>query len=94
MILHILFYKKKINKLTTINIYPNLKTFTIEFTNYRIGAEIYNLPINNDYKIYRVTNKNKNNITNILLKCIDYNQNSKLKFKLIENDKIFIDNTS
>ena len=90
------FTKKEINNLTTINIYPNFKTFTIEFKNYNnytIGGEIYNLPINNDYKISRATNKNKNNITNILLKCIDDNQNSKLGFKVVENDKIFIDNT-
>ncbi len=90
------FTKKEINNLTTINIYPNFKTFTIEFTNYNnytIGGEIYNLPLNNDYKIYRATNKNKNNITNILLKCIDDNENSKLGFKVVENDKIFIDNT-
>ncbi len=90
------FTKKEINNLTTINIYPNFKTFSLEFTNYNnytIGGEIYNLPKNKKYVISRATKKNKNNITNILLKCIDDNENSKLGFKLVEDEKLFIDNT-
>ncbi len=90
------FTKKELNNLTTINIYPNFKSFNIRFTdynNYTIGGEIYNLPINKEYVISRATKKNKNNITNILLKCIDDNENSKLGFKLVEDEKLFIDNT-
>lgn len=90
------FTKKEVNNLTTINIYPNFKSFNIRFTDYNkytIGGEIYNLPINKEYIISRATKKNKNNITNILLKCIDDNENSKLGFKLVRDEKIFIDNT-
>ena len=88
--------RKSYNNLTKINIYPNIKTFNIELTcdnNYSIGGEVYNLPNNNKYKIYRATKKNKENITNILLKCIDDNENNQLGFKVVENEKIFIDNT-
>ena len=88
--------RKSHNNLTKINIYPNIKTFNIELNsdnNYTIGGEVYNLPHNNKYKIYRATKKNKENITNILLKCIDDNENNQLGFKVVEKEKIFIDNT-
>lgn len=81
---------------TQIYIYPNKKEMTITLSNennYTIGGEIYNLPINKDYKIERATRKTKENITNILVKCIDDNINNQLGFKLVDNNEIYIDNT-
>ncbi len=63
--------------------------------NYTIGGEIYILPLNDDYKIERATKKTKikENITNILLKCIDDTPESLLGFKMVDDDDRFIDNT-
>jgi len=63
------------NKIKTY-IYPSNTVIDIILTannNYTIGGEIYNLPINNQYKIERATrlNKDNDNITNIVIKCID-----------------------
>ena len=60
--------------------------------NYR--GEIYNLPQNPKYKVKRATKKdNKENITNILLKCIDDNIQSQLGFKVVSDEERFIDKT-
>jgi len=77
-------------------IYPSKKTMEISLTNennYTIGGEIYSLPYNPKYKIQRATKETKKNITNILLKCIDDNINKQLGFKVVSNEKQFIDNT-
>ncbi len=59
--------------------------------NYTIGGEIYSLPQNNKIRIDRATNKNKNseNITNILVKCIDNDE--RINMKIVENNKRYID---
>lgn len=78
-------------------IFPSKKKITIELNkknNYTIGGEIYNLPINKKYKIQRATRENKENITNILLKCIDDNIKNQLGFKIVDDDDIFIDKTA
>ena len=77
-------------------IYPSKKEMNISLTsanNYTIGGEIYNLPQNSKYIIGRATKKTKENITNILLKCIDDNINSQLGFKIVSDENKFIDNT-
>lgn len=88
--------KDKNDNSSKIFIYPSKKQMTITLSNennYTIGGEIYNLPINKDYKIERATRKTKENITNILLKCIDDNINSQLGFKVVSNSGRYIDNT-
>jgi hypothetical protein len=76
--------------------------------NYLIGGSIYNLKLKNisktKYNITRLTKNNKYNkdnkneknvfITNILVKCIDDNNDKKLGLSFIDNDKdIYIDET-
>jgi hypothetical protein len=77
-------------------IYPSNRTMKITLNcenNFTIGGEIYKLPQNPDYKIQRATSKIKDNLTNILLKCIDDSANSKLGFKIVKDDERFIDDT-
>ena len=77
-------------------IYPSKKKLAIKLApdnNFTIGGEIYNLPQNSKYIIQRATKKTKNNITNILLKCIDDNINSQLGFSIVSDEERFIDNT-
>jgi len=84
--------------LINICIYPVQHTLHILFTpenNYTIGGEIYNLPNNPGYKVERATKntKNKEFITNILLKCIDDSIENQLGLKVVNDKDIFIDNT-
>ena len=87
---------KKIDKnILNIMIYPskiNITTELNEFNNFIIGGSIYNLKINNLYKITRLTSKNldKSN-TNIVIKCIDDNLNNCIN--LSYTDSVYIDNT-
>jgi hypothetical protein len=77
-------------------IYPSSKKMHIKLTsenNFTIGGEIYNLPTNSKYKVRRATKKTKENITNILLQCIDNNINNQLGFRVVSDDDVFIDNT-
>ena len=92
------FELKKQNTLTNIYIYPNETIFNIQFNetnDYTIGGEIYNLPYTKDIKIERTTSKNLNNpnITNILVKCIDDNINSKIGLSFTLDKDKYIDNT-
>lgn len=84
------------NKINTI-IYPSKKQIEIELNdenNYIIGGEIYNYKLKDKYKITRLTNKNKEKAnTNILVKCIDDNEFNKIGLSLVEDNKIYIDNT-
>lgn len=82
-------------------IYPSKNIIDITLTtnnNYTIGGEIYNLPINNQYKIERATRLNKNNdhMTNIIVKCIDDNIENKICLKIVSDDERNknIDNTA
>jgi len=79
------------------NIYPSniqLNLKLDENNNYMIGGEIYNLKQYNNYKIERATrlSKNKDCITNILVKCID--DNNKIGLSLTNDIDKYIDNTS
>lgn len=85
------------NNIININIYPSNKKIITELNdnnNYIIGGDIYKLHINNKYKISRLTSKNidKKN-TNILVKCIDDNENNKINLSLTNDKDIYIDNT-
>jgi hypothetical protein len=89
--------KKNIINEIQITIYPsNVKITTIlnDGNNYLIGGDIYNLQSKNVYKISRLTNKNKKKQnTNILVKCIDDNINSKIGLSIVSNEDIYIDET-
>lgn len=79
-----------------IHIYPSKKIISIDLkseNNYTIGGEIYNLPYDNEFKIKRATKNMSNNITNILLKCIDDSVDGQLGFMVVKDDELFIDNT-
>jgi hypothetical protein len=96
-----IFFKLKKNKnknIIEIHIYPKDIEIYISLTkknNFTIGGRIYNLPQNNEYKIERATKNTQKNkfITNILLKCIDDNINSKICLKMVQDKDRFIDNT-
>jgi len=77
-------------------IYPIKKSIKIilnKKNNYILGGEIYKLKLNKNIKIERATKKNKENITNILVKCLDDNINNKIKLSMIEDKDRFIDET-
>ena len=81
-----------------ITIYPSNHKMEIQLNdnnNYMIGGEIYKLLSKNNYKISRLTSKNKEKLnTNIIVKCIDDNENSKIGLTFeSDNDKLYIDNT-
>jgi hypothetical protein len=77
-----------------ITIYPqkqNINTTLNEGNNFLFGGEIYKLKQQKNIKIDRMThiNKNKNTLfnTNILLKCIDDSDKSKLGLSYVEDSK-------
>ena len=79
-----------------IYIYPSEKMMQIRLTvhnNFTIGGEIYSLPQDPTITVQRATKNAKENITNILLKCIDDNVHSQLGFKVVADDERFIDCT-
>lgn len=91
---------EKINKKINAIIYPLKTKITFklnENNNYIIGGEIYALPQKNDVVVDRLTHKNKDEnkkyITNLLLKCIDDSENSKISLTLVKDEEIYIDNT-
>lgn len=94
-------YTKKINDNDiNITIYPSKLNITTKLNNennYLIGGDIYNLKTKKIYKINRITNKNKtkekDNITNILIKCIDDNEENKIGLSIVEDKDIYIDKT-
>jgi hypothetical protein len=76
-------------------IYPEKKNIIINMNNYLIGYEIYNLPTS-EYKIERWTKKNKDseNRTNLMLKCLDDSSTNMINLKYYSNDNdLFIDET-
>lgn len=89
--------EKTDNFLLPITIYPCHKKIQIELNkenNYIIGGHIYNIPVKNNYKIYRLTSKNKNKKhSNIMIKCIDDNRKKQIQFMLVDNESIYIDET-
>ena len=88
--------KNNINNLNIV-VYPSETKITTQLNNknnYMIGGDIYNLQITNQWKITRTTKKNKDKLnTNILVKCIDDNENSKINLSYVHDDDIFIDET-
>jgi hypothetical protein len=94
---------KNKNNVDSINatIYPCKKNMIFNLNdrnNYIIGGDIYLLKQNPNIIVERLTHKNQSNnvgkyITNLLLKCIDNNEDNKISLTLVEDDKIFIDDT-
>lgn len=79
----------------SITIYPSKITITTTLSdgnNYMIGGSIYNLKTKGKYKITRLTSKNKKKQnTNIVVKCIDDNMNSRIG--LSYQDTVYVDCT-
>lgn len=93
-----MYFVKREDKIHNIKtyIYPSKKELDLclnEKNNYTIGGEIYNLKQNPKYIIQRATKDTTKNITNILLKCIDDNIENQLGFKIVSDEKRFIDKT-
>jgi hypothetical protein len=80
-----------------ITVYPSKTIIETELNsanNFMIGGAIYNLKLKNNYKITRLTTKNKEKCnTNILVKCIDDNSNSQIGLSFVEDKDIYIDST-
>lgn len=80
-----------------IAVYPSKTIIETELNNtnnFMIGGGIYNLKLKNNYKITRLTTKNKEKCnTNILVKCIDDNINSQIGLSFVEDKDIYIDST-
>jgi hypothetical protein len=81
----------------SISIYPcgkEIKTILNEHNNFMIGGHIYNLKINGNYTINRITKNNKDDTnTNILVKCIDDNEDNKIGLSIVDKKDVYIDNT-
>jgi hypothetical protein len=80
-----------------ITIYPS-KIMILDSLNkknsYMIGGDIYNLETKNNYKITRLTSKNKKMIhANILVKCIDDNLANRICLSYVNDKDIYIDET-
>lgn len=90
-------FNNKNNKKINIMIYPsktNIQTELNENNNYIIGGSIYRLQTKDIYKISRLTKKNINKKnTNILVKCIDDNNDNQIKLSYVDDKDIYVDNT-
>lgn len=78
-----------------IDIYPQNRHYTFTLNknnNYTIGGEIYNLPIDERYKITRLLAGETPN-TNILAKCIDDGIDNKIQLKLVDDTDVYFDET-
>jgi len=65
-----------------------------EKNNFIIGGEIYKLKINNKYDVGRLTKYNKNDKnTNLVIKCIDDNEENKINLSYVNDVDIYIDET-
>lgn len=84
------------NKLNII-IYPSktkIKTKLNDENNYMIGGKIYKLPLLKNYKVTRLTSKNKDRgSTNIMVKCIDDNKDNQIGLTFVKDEDIYIDMT-
>lgn len=85
------------NKIKMI-VYPSktvIYTKLNDSNNYMIGGGIYKLNLKNTYKITRLTKSNKNskNITNIVVKCIDDNENKKIGLSYVKKENRYVDET-
>jgi hypothetical protein len=84
-------YKPNSNSPIPITLYPSKHKINFkldEDNNYTIGGEIYNIPEQNEYKITRLIEGGEPT-TNILLKAIDDNIDSKIKLEIVKDDDIY-----
>lgn len=88
-------------KVIDITVFPEKIAMKLELSddnNYTFGGEIYKLKQNENIKIDRLTRENKKTnekyITNILLKCIDDNAESKICLSIVGNEERYEDKTS
>lgn len=85
------------NPVINMTIFPSNHQLSIllnDTNNYTIGGEIYNLETKNIHTVSRLTKKNvKSRNTNILVKCIDDNENSKIGLSLVKDEDIYVDDT-
>lgn len=93
-----LFTQKNNSKQIETIIYPNKRELHFVLNkknNYTVGGEIYQLITSDRYRIDRATKKTKNKdcITNILVKCIDDSETNKIKLSIVEEKDIYIDKT-
>lgn len=71
-----------------------MDTYLTDKNNFMIGSEIYQLPLENKYRITRLTSKNREKAnTCILVKCIDDNLSNPIGLSLVEPDKVYVDET-
>jgi hypothetical protein len=81
----------------SMTIYPMRTTIDTTLNrenNYMIGGHIYHLKTKGNYKISRITRKNKEKKnTNILVRCIDSNEENQINLYIVDDEKIFIDET-
>lgn len=79
------------------NIFPSKRKITFKLNNknnYIIGGEIYNLKSDDKFIVSRLTSKNINSKnTNLVIKCIDDNINSKINLSYVDDNNVFVDNT-
>ena len=80
-----------------ITVYPSkTKIYAVlnETNNFLIGGDIYHLRRKGEFKITRLTSKNVNQKnSNILVKCIDDNLNSKIGLSIVSDEDVYIDMT-
>lgn len=77
------------------NIYPSKRELLISLNAsnaFTIGYEVYDLPKQTTYQITRMV-KGDTQTTNILVKCIDDNENNKICLRIVCDDEIYIDDT-
>ena len=77
------------------DIYPSKRQLVMSLNvenSFTIGNEIYTLPKQTTYQITRMVEGDAKT-TNILVKCIDDNENNKICLKIVDDDKIYVDDT-
>jgi len=87
--------KKPNNDEIDIKFYPSKEKIKIAMNatnNYTFGGEIYSLENDGNYNVSRLVNDDVPN-TNILLKCIDDNEQNMIALSIVSDDKIYVDKT-
>ncbi len=92
------FIRKKTQHETHVHLYPSNAHFTYSFAEenrFMIGGELYTLPMTPSIQVSRVTKYNKKTeyMTNVLLKCIDDSEKSRLGLSLVADSERYIDET-
>jgi hypothetical protein len=89
-------YNINSNEKIPITIYPSKKKISFYLNkdnNYTIGGEIYNIKKQENYIITRLIEKGKPN-TNIILKAIDDNEESKIKLEIVKDEDVYYGKTT